>query len=84
MDYQQILVALADSSRLQILDKLREGPHSVSEIAEVLPIGRSAVSQHLKVMKEASVVVDKARGTRRFYDIDTRGIRHLQEWLDSF
>ena len=56
----------------------------VSEIAAALPVSRPAVSQHLKVLKEAGLVADEARGTARIYRIHAEGLRELRDWLDGF
>lgn len=78
------LDALADPTRRRILEKLRGGPCAVGEIAANLPVSRPAVSQHLKVLKEAGLVSDRPEGTRRIYYIDPRGLGTLRVWLDQF
>ena len=70
-----VLEALGDRTRRAILERLRAGPQPVVEIARGLSVGRPAVSQHLKVLKEASLVVDQAVGTRRVYQINPDGLR---------
>jgi DNA-binding transcriptional ArsR family regulator len=84
MAYGNALTALADPTRRAVFERLRAGPVSVTDIAADLPVSRPAVSQHLKVLKEAGLVRDEADGTRRLYEVDARGIEELREWLDSF
>ena len=76
--------ALADPTRRQVFERLRSGGLSVGEIARELPVSRPAVSQHLKVLKEAGLVADEAQGTRRVYHIDPQGLGALRAWLDQF
>ena len=75
---------LADGSRRDILALLARRPLAVGELAEQLPISRPAVSQHLKVLKEAGVVVDEERGTRRIYSVDEASLVALKDQLDTF
>ena len=84
MTYGNALLALADPTRRQVLEHLREGPRAVGEIAAEMPVSRPAVSQHLRVLKEAGLVTDEARGTRRVYRIDPNGLGELRHWLDGF
>jgi DNA-binding transcriptional ArsR family regulator len=79
-----LLDALGDRTRRAILDRLRSGPQPVVEIARGLPVGRPAVSQHLKVLKDAGLVIDRAAGTRRVYEIDPDGLSGLEEYVRSF
>jgi DNA-binding transcriptional ArsR family regulator len=79
-----ILEALGDRTRRAILERLRDGPKPVVEIARDLPVGRPAVSQHLKVLKEAGLVSDRAVGTRRVYQVDQEGLEAAQRYLGSF
>ena len=67
-----------------VLKRLRNGSRSVREIADGMDVSRPAVSQHLKVLKAAGLVVVRAEGTRRLYAVDTRGIEALRSWLDGF
>jgi DNA-binding transcriptional ArsR family regulator len=67
-----------------VLKRLRNGARSVGEIANGMDVSRPAVSQHLKILKEARLVTDRAEGTRRLYAVDTRGIEALRTWLDGF
>jgi DNA-binding transcriptional ArsR family regulator len=76
--------ALADPTRRQVFERLASGPAAVGEIAGELPVSRPAVSQHLKVLKEAGLVTDRAEGTRRVYQIDPKGLGALRAWLDQF
>jgi len=84
MAYPEALTALADPTRRRVLEQLRRGPRPVSEIAARLPVSRPAVSQHLKVLKEAGLVREERRGTRRIYEIDPEGLGPLRAWLDQF
>ncbi|MBO0867931.1 MAG: winged helix-turn-helix transcriptional regulator [Micromonosporaceae bacterium] len=76
--------ALGDPSRLAIVSCLAERARAVGEIAEVLPISRPAVSQHLKVLKAAGLVTDQAAGTRRVYRLNPAGMQALRDQLDTF
>jgi DNA-binding transcriptional ArsR family regulator len=80
----RVLDALGDPTRRIVLRRLRAGPRSVSDIAEGMAVSRPAVSQHLKVLKAARLVTDRAEGTRRLYSVDLRGIDAVREWLDGF
>ena len=80
----RVVSALADPTRMSVLEKLRDGPRSVGEIANDLPVSRPAVSQHLKVLKEAGLVNDRSVGTRRIYHIDPKGLGAMRAWLDQF
>jgi DNA-binding transcriptional ArsR family regulator len=79
-----VLEALGDATRRAILERLRDGPKPVVEIARGLPVGRPAVSQHLKVLKEAGLVTDRSAGTRRIYGIDPGGMSSLLDYAESF
>ena len=76
--------ALADPTRRRVLERLSAGPLAVGQIAEGLPVSRPAVSQHLKVLKEAGLVSDRAEGARRIYAIDPSGLGAMRAWLDQF
>jgi DNA-binding transcriptional ArsR family regulator len=78
------LNALADSTRRAIFERLSAGPLPVGGIARGLPVSRPAVSQHLKVLKSAGLVSDRADGTRRVYQIDPAGLGAIRAWLDRF
>jgi DNA-binding transcriptional ArsR family regulator len=67
-----------------VFKRLRGGARSVSVIAEGMDVSRPAVSQHLKALKRARLVVDRAEGTRRLYAVDARGVEALRGWLDGF
>jgi DNA-binding transcriptional ArsR family regulator len=81
---EQVLEALGDPTRRAVLKRLRTGARAVGEIAEGMHVSRPAVSQHLKVLKAAGLVTDRADGTRRLYMVDARGIEALRNWLDGF
>ena len=84
MTYKTALEALADPTRRRIFERLRTGPKAVGALAAGLPVSRPAVSQHLKVLKEAHLVQDETDGTRRVYRIDPKGLGPLRAWLDRF
>ena len=84
MAYERALAALADPTRRVVLERLRTGPRSVKTIADGMPVSRPAVSQHLKVLKEAGLVADRPEGNRRVYYIDPEGLGALRGWLDQF
>jgi DNA-binding transcriptional ArsR family regulator len=84
MAYGSALEALADPTRRAVLEQLRGGARSVGEIAAHLPVSRPAVSQHLKVLKEAGLVRDEPRGTARIYRIHAPALAELRAYLDSF
>ena len=76
--------ALSDPTRRQVLERLADGPRAVGDIAVGLPVSRPAVSQHLKVLKEAGLVSDRQEGARRIYAIDPKGLGAMRAWLDQF
>jgi DNA-binding transcriptional ArsR family regulator len=82
--YQTALLALADPTRRRVFEELRRGPRSVGKIAARMPVSRPAVSQHLRVLKKAGLVGDRAEGTRRIYHIDPKGLAAIRMWLDQF
>ena len=84
MAYGTALAALADPTRRTVFERLGSGPKPVTEIAQGLVVSRPAVSQHLKVLKEAGLVSDRPEGTRRIYSIDPKGLGALRAWLDEF
>ena len=84
MSYGITLSALADPTRRAVFERLRLGAASVGEVAAHLPVSRPAVSQHLKALKRAGLVIDRAEGTRRVYNIDPHGLGELRRWLDEF
>ena len=75
--------ALGDPNRRAIVELLRAGDRSVSELAEKLPISRPAVSRHLRLLKQAGLVADRAEGTRRLYRLDDEGIAAVREYLEQ-
>jgi len=77
-------IALGDPTRRAIFERLAEHPRAVGELARELPVSRPAVSQHLKVLKEAGLVVDRPVGTRRIYQLDPAGLEALRAQLDRF
>jgi DNA-binding transcriptional ArsR family regulator len=81
---ERVLDALGDSTRRTVFKRLRAGARSVGDIADGMKVSRPAVSQHLKVLKAAGLVVDRAEGTRRLYAINPRGLDELRHWLDGF
>ena len=80
----RVLDALGDPTRRQVLELLRGGPRPVSDIAGRLPVSRPAVSQHLRVLKEAGLVRDRRDGTRRLYSVDTAGLEALRDYLERY
>jgi DNA-binding transcriptional ArsR family regulator len=78
-----VLDALGDPTRRVIFRRLRTGARSVTEISRGMDITRSAVSQHLQVLKKARLAIDRAEGARRVYAIDARGVDVLRGWVDS-
>src|SRR5262245_45964799 len=79
-----IFTALADPTRREVFVRLRGGGLPVGAIAHGLTVSRPAVSQHLKVLKDAGLVADRADGTRRIYSIDPNGLAAVRAWLDQF
>jgi DNA-binding transcriptional ArsR family regulator len=78
------LLALGDPTRLAILERLADRPQAVVDLARQLPVSRPAVSQHLRVLKDAGLVVDQAVGNRRIYRVDPAGLMTLRDQLDRF
>lgn len=76
--------AFGDPTRRSIVALLADGPRAVGELAADLPITRPAVSQHLKVLKDAGLVTERAAGTRRIYQLDTLAVSALRDQLDTF
>ena len=83
-DADRVFNALHDPTRRAVLERLRSGPRAVGEIARGLTVTRPAVSQHLKVLKDAGLVGDRSEGTRRIYTIDPKGLGAIRAWLDRF
>jgi DNA-binding transcriptional ArsR family regulator len=82
--YGDVLGALADPTRRAIFERVAARPSAVGELAGELPVSRPAVSQHLRVLKDAGLVIDRAAGTRRIYQLDTSGVGALRAYLDRF
>src|SRR5438128_6138691 len=78
------LGALADPTRREIFERLADRPRAVGELASELPVSRPAVSQHLKVLKDARLVIDRQAGARRIYQLDPEGVGALRAYLDQF
>ena len=84
MTYARVLTALADPTRREIFEFLKEGKSNVVELAARMPISRPAVSQHLKALKEANLVTEKSMGRQNIYCIDPKGLKELRKYLDGF
>src|ERR1700712_840316 len=84
MAYKTALEALADPTRREVFERLRGGPSPVGRLASGMTVSRPAVSQHLRVLKEAGLVTEEQDGTRRIYRIDPAGLGPLRAWLDQF
>jgi DNA-binding transcriptional ArsR family regulator len=80
----QTLTALGDATRREVFELVAERPRAVGELAAQLPVSRPAVSQHLRVLKEAGLVEDEAVGARRVYKLHPEGIAELRSYLDGF
>jgi DNA-binding transcriptional ArsR family regulator len=78
------MTALGDPTRQAILERLAKGPVPVGELAAGLPVTRPAVSQHLKVLKDAGLVTDRKVGTRRLYQVDPQALADLRAYFDAF
>ena len=78
------IAALADPTRRAVFELLRGGPRAVGELADALPVSRSAVSQHLKVLGDAGLVRQRSEGTRRLYRVDPDGLATLRSYFDNF
>lgn len=79
----RVFAALADPTRRAVFERIAERPQSVGALAAQLPVSRPAVSQHLKVLKDAGLVSDEARGASRIYRIDPHGLGPVRRWLDQ-
>jgi DNA-binding transcriptional ArsR family regulator len=84
MTYADAIAALADPTRRTVFERLRQGPKPVVEIARGLPVSRPAVSQHLRVLKEAGLVRERREGTRHYYSVNGDGLADLREYFDEF
>jgi DNA-binding transcriptional ArsR family regulator len=80
---QQQLAALADPTRRAIFERLVQQPLSVGALAETFPISRPAVSQHLRVLKDAQLVLHDRMGTQNIYRVNVEGVERLRDWLDA-
>ena len=78
------ITAMSDPTRRRVFEGLADGPRSVANIARDLPVSRPAVSQHLRVLKDAGLVFDTKQGTRRLYQIDPEGIDNIRKYFDQF
>jgi len=83
MAYQVALAALADPTRRRLYERLRTRPHTVGELARIARVTQPAVSQHLRVLREARLVTDRREGTRRHYRASTEGLSELRRYLES-
>jgi DNA-binding transcriptional ArsR family regulator len=84
MTYRAAWLALGDPTRLAILERLADRPQAVVELARELPVSRPAVSQHLRVLKDAGLVIDQPVGNRRIYRVDPDGLAAVRDQLDRF
>jgi DNA-binding transcriptional ArsR family regulator len=84
MAYGEAITALADPTRRTIFERLRRAEQPVGELARGLPVSRPAVSQHLRVLREAGLVRERREGTRHFYSVDGNGLVELREYLESY
>ena len=83
MTYRNALTALADPTRRALYDRLRRRPHTVGELARLARVTQPAVSQHLRVLRDARLVGDRREGTRRFYHATPEGLRALRRYVES-
>jgi DNA-binding transcriptional ArsR family regulator len=84
MAYGDAIAALADPTRRTVFERLRSGPQPVVELARGLHVSRPAVSQHLRVLKDAGLVRDRTQGTRHYYSVDSDALAELREYFESF
>ena len=84
MAYAEAIQALGDPTRRTVFELLREGPRSVGDLAGGLPVSRPAVSQHLRVLKDAGLVRERRQGTRNFYSVNGEGLAELREYFEGF
>lgn len=84
MSLDPIFFALSDPTRRQVLENIRLQPAAVGKIAEHLPVSRPAVSQHLKVLKDAGLVTEERKGTRNIYSVDPTGITALRDYFNNY
>jgi DNA-binding transcriptional ArsR family regulator len=82
--HAQQLDALGDATRRAILERLLQGPQPVGELARNFPVSRPAISQHLRILKRARLVVDRPVGNRRLYELNPAGVDALRHYFDRF
>ena len=82
--YEEAMNALGDPTRRAIFERLAAGPKPVGELAEELPVSRPAVSQHLRVLRDAGLVSERPSGTRRIYRVDPNGVGALRAYFEGF
>ncbi|MGG4449184.1 winged helix-turn-helix transcriptional regulator [Brevibacillus sp. HB1.4B] len=81
---QVTLLTIAEPNRFNIIELLKQGPHSVSEIVQVLNIGQPQVSRHLRILSEAGLVRSRTKAQQRIYSLEAKPFQELDEWFDSF
>jgi DNA-binding transcriptional ArsR family regulator len=84
MAYAEAIQALGDPTRRTVFERLREGPRSVGDLARGLPVSRPAVSQHLRVLKQAGLVRERREGTRNYYSVNGDGLADLRAYFEGF
>ena len=84
MAYEDLFAALADPTRRAILEALRHGPRSVTDLSEDMPVSRPAVSQHLAVLAAANLVSQQRDGTRRLYEANPEGLEALRRYVEQY
>jgi DNA-binding transcriptional ArsR family regulator len=82
--YEEAMNALGDPTRRAIFERLAAGPKPVGELANGLPVSRPAVSQHLRVLRDAGLVSERPEGTRRIYRVDPNGVGALRAYFEGF
>lgn len=80
----EVFSALANPTRRELLTLLRDGPQPVKALAAQFELGRPAISEHLKVLRDAGLVVEEARGRERHYHLDAAPLEHMSRWLDPY
>jgi DNA-binding transcriptional ArsR family regulator len=84
MAYGRVMDALGDPTRRAVFERLQAGPRSVGEVADGLPVSRPAVSQHLRVLREAGLVAERREGTKRIYELSPSGLAELRAYFERF
>src|SRR6476661_1315806 len=84
MAYGNVMNALGDPTRRAVFERLQSGPRSVGEVAAGLPVSRPAVSQHLRVLREAGLVAERREGTKRIYELSPTGLAELRAYFEQF